>query len=344
MHLKGRLKRAKTKATDWLYDHPFCKNLLHWSWVFVISTISALLFAVGFSVFLDIVNAEGVSDTIVSGGVSGLSQTIVLILRLCGLQINDTHLAISIIYFLINVPLVIVAWLKIGRQFAIFTIINVIETSILVKLINVKMIPELQSIITFVSENGGGLLGRAMLGGIFVGLSSALIFRMDASTGGVDIVAYAVSLKRSTSTGKYGFMINATNLILFTFLSVVQANFDLHVAYPQICRMLYSLIYFFTCMLVIDMINKRNKKVRLQITTEVETIGDLLLECVPHGVTVTTGNGVYSGREKFIFSMVVSHYEVQRVVNIVRKEDPKAFVETTPLSQVYGNFTSKSIK
>ena len=344
MHFKARLKRKKSKIENWLYDHPFCKNLLHWTGIFLISTVSAFLFACGFSVFLDIVDANGVSDIIVSGGVSGLSQTVVLILRLCGLQIKDSHLAISIIYFIINIPLVIIAWLKIGRQFAIFTIINVIESSIFVKLINVNMIPELQNVINFVSEYGGGLLGRAIFGGIFIGLSSAIVFRMDTSTGGVDIVAYAVSLKRSTSTGIYGFMINATNLIVFTFLTVVQLHFDFTAAYPQICKMLYSLVYLLTCMLVVDTINKRNKKVKLEITTEMETLGNLLLDCVPHGVTVSNGKGVYSGRDKYVFTMVVSYYEVQRVVNIVRKEDPKAFIETTPVNQIYGNFTSRSIK
>lgn len=344
MHFKTRLKRAKFKATNWLYDHPLIKNILKWIGIFFISTISAILFAVGFSVFLDIVKADGTTDTIVSGGVSGLCQTVVLILRLCGLKINDSHLAISIAYFVINVPLIIVAWLKIGRQFAIFTIINVIESSVFVKLINVDMIPELQEIITYVSDYGGGLLGRAVLGGVFVGLSCAIVFRMDTSTGGVDIVAYAISLKRSTSTGKYSFIINGTNLVLFTFLSFVQVGCDLNAAYPQICKMLYSIVYLFVQMLIVDAINKRNKKVKLQITTEDETIGDILIDCVPHGVTVGKGKGLFSGREKFIYTMIVSYYEVSHVVSIIQKEDPTAFVETIPLSQVYGNFTSRTIK
>lgn len=344
MHLKARLQRTRTKTENWLYDHPFCKNMLHWSWIFIISTISAALFAFGFSTFIDIVNAEGVSDTIVSGGVSGVSQTIVLILRMCGLHIKDTHLAISIIYFAVNVPLMVVAWLKIGRQFAVFTIINVVEASLFIKIINVNTIPALQYVVEFVAENGGGLLGRAMLGGIFIGLSSALAYRMDVSAGGLDVVAYAISLRRSTSIGKYAFIINASNLILFTFLSFAYNNFDFAAFYPQFGRMFYSLIYFFTGTTVVDAINKRNKKVKLQITTELETIGDILIDSVPHGVTVMKGKGVYSGREKYIFTTVVTFPEVSRVVAILQKEDPRAFVETTPISQIYGNFTSKTVK
>ncbi len=344
MHLKTRVKRAKEKARNWMYDHPLFKNILKWVGIFFISTISAALFATGFSVFLDIVQADGTSDTIVSGGVSGLCQTLVLILRLCGLEIKDAHLAISIAYFIINIPLIIVAWLKIGRQFAIFTIINVVESSIFVKLINVNMIPELQEIIDYVSAHGGGLLGRAVLGGVFVGLSCAIVMRMDTSTGGVDIVAYAMSLKHSTSAGKYSFIINGTNLVLFTFLSFVQMGCDLDASYQQICKMLYSIVYLFVQMLIVDGINKRNKKVKLTITTENENIGDILIDCVPHGVTVSKGKGLFSGREKFVYTMIVSYYEVQRVVSIIKKEDPTAFVETIPLTQVYGNFTPKSIK
>ena len=348
MHLKARYKVRKAKIKNWLYDHLWAKSMLNWSWIFIISTLSALCFAFGFNTFIDIITVDGagnfVSDNIVSGGVSGLSQSVVLFFRVCGWDIKDTHLAISILYFIINAPLMVIAWFKVGRQFAVFTLINVIEVSVLIRVMNVSNLPGLQLVIDFVNEKGGGLLARALFGGIFIGLSSALAYRMDISAGGLDVIAYFLSLRKGTSTGKYSFLLNFANLLIFTLLSFANIGWNFADGYQYLARAFYSLVYFFTSMLVVDAINLRNKKVKLEVITEYEELGDILLDSIPHGVTIVRGEGAFSHKQKFIFTMVVSHYEVPSVVRIIRKEDPHAFVETTAISQIYGNFTNRPIK
>ena len=56
------------------------------------------------------------------------------------------------------------------------------------------------------------------------------------------------------------------------------------------------------------------------------------------------GEGVYSGKERYIFTMVVSSYELKNVIHFIKKKDPMSFVEVTPLSQVYGRFYTKPVK
>lgn len=97
-------------------------------------------------------------------------------------------------------------------------------------------------------------------------------------------------------------------------------------------------------MLVIDTINVRNKKLKIEVVTERLELGKDLISAVPHAATLIKGEGVYSGKERYIFTMVVSSYELKNVIHFIKKKDPMSFVEVTPLSQVYGRFYTKPVK
>ena len=348
MSLKNRWKAKKTKFNNWLYDHIWVRRFGGWAGIFFVSSISAVLFALGFNMFIDIqtVNSIGefVSDKIVSGGVSGFSQSVVLLFEVCGWHMKDPHLAISILYFTINAPLMVLAWFKVGKQFAIFTLINVIEVSLFIKIFSVASIPSLQHIIDIVTGSGGGLLARALFGGIFIGLSSALAYRVDISAGGFDVIAYWLSIHKGTSTGKYSFLINIINLVIFVLLSCAISSWDADESAVIVGRGFYSVVYLFTSMLVVDSINLRNKKVKIEIVSEIPELGSTLIDVIPHGATFIQGKGVFSGKDKYIFTMVVSHYEVQKVIRLVQKTDSHAFVQAVPLSHVYGNFFTRPVK
>ena len=75
----------------------------------------------------------------------------------------------------------------IGKRFAIFTLVNVIETSLFMRFISPNYIPLLEDIAQIISKEGG-LLSRALFGGVCTGLSSALCFKVEISTGGIDII------------------------------------------------------------------------------------------------------------------------------------------------------------
>ena len=343
MRIKKQEEKIKNKINNWFYDHHKAKTLVEWVLIFIVSTISSLIFAFGFNCFMDVTGHPD-SPNIVAGGVSGIAQVLVLFFELCGWKINDTHLAYSIIYFLINVPLMLLAFFKIGKRFAIFTGINVIEVSLFIKLLSVSSIPAFGQVFEFVTKYGGGLIGRALFGGLCIGLSSALAFYVDISTGGVDILATYIGNKKNAMVGKYSTALNSVTLTCYSLLSMALANWNqTEVAYV-IARAFYSLLYFFTCSLVIDKIHLRNKKVKLEIISMNSDIASVLIEAFPHGATIVEGKGVYSGTTRYVITMVVSSGEVKPLINLVRKNDPSAFVEVTPLTQVYGRFHTKPIK
>ena len=156
---------------------------------------------------------------LVAGGVSGVSQVIALLLELCGVKSQamggnfDEHLFYSIAYFVMNIPLLVLAWTGIGKRFAVFTLINVAEVSIFIKLLTVDRIPGIDFLALFVNTNGG-LFARAVFAGVCTGLSSALAFKMDISAGGIDIIAYYIALRKGTMVGKYSVIMTPIPLLV----------------------------------------------------------------------------------------------------------------------------------
>ena len=281
---------------------------------------------------------------------SGLSQVITLICELCGWKTVaeggtlDEHTAYSILYFVLNVPLLFIAWFGIGKRFSIMTLVNVVETSIFIKLFTVTNIPFLKIVAEFTVQNGG-MLSRALFGGVCTGLSSALAYKGDFAAGGVDVIAYYIGIKKKTLVGSYAVILNGATLLVFILLSITKAGWDdANMAASYVVGAFYTAIYLFVTKLVVDAINTRNKKVKVEVITSKEALGDVLIESFPHAATKLQGKGVYSGKDKFVFIMVISSDELNAVMRLIQREDNESFVEVMPLTSVAGRFFTKPIK
>ncbi len=350
--IRNFISSTREKANSWLYDHLPVKHGIDFTWALIISTISALVFAFGFNCFVSVQTltaGEYVTDKFVAGGVSGISQTITLFLTICGLKFTSSqeHLLFSILYFVINIPVFIVAFFGIGKRYTLLTLINVLETSLFTELLSPQNVGFIYDIAQYVQSHGG-LLARVIFGGVTTGLSAAIAFKGDLSTGGIDVIAYFIALKKKSSVGKYSVIMNACTLSVFTFLSCVQDGWaggasDNSVG-AHLARAVFSVVYLFVSGLVIDKIHTRNKKVKLEIVTTQEDMGTFIISHLPHAATMIKGKGVYTDSDKFIFDIVISSYELNGAIKLIRKEDPNAFIEVLPLTQVEGRFYMKPIK
>lgn len=350
--MKLNFEGLKEKEKNYVFDHPVIRFILENSWTFIVCTLSALCFVFGFNAFMDLGTKAGNAGALVklvAGGISGVGQVITVFLEICGWKTVaeggslDEHLSYSIIYFAINIPLFVLAFLKIGKRFGIYTFINVVEVSLFMKLFVTDNIPWLQNLATFVSNNGG-LLARALFAGVMTGLSSALAFKVDISAGGIDIIAYYIALKKNVLVGKYSVIINSVTVVMFAIMTSWKAGWDPTASAEAFARIFYSGLYMLVGMFVVDTINVRNKKVKVEVVTSTKELGESLIASLPHGATMTTGIGVYTGKERYIFTMVVSSSEVNSLLKVVKKDDPAAFVQVIDLAQVYGRFFTKPIK
>ena len=353
---KSKRHGPLSKINDFLYDHSRLKSTVSWAYALFICTVSALIFTIGYKFFLvprDIISTAGEGAPVlrlVSGGASGLSQTIIVALELlpdsfADLVVKNEDLIYSILYFLVNVPIIILAWVGVGKRFTIITLVNIVEISLFTNLLSIEWLEVnvIEPIAHYVEINGG-LLARAIFAGVCTGLSSALTFKVDASSGGIDVVAYYIALKKSTLVGKYSAYINACILIVYSILAAINIGWADESAFDVVASALYSIVYLIVSMCVIDMINLRNKKMKVEVVTDNPGLVQVLMANIPHGATVIHGEGAFSGRQKTIIEMVISSYELSRTVKVIRETDPNTFVEVTELKQVYGHFYIKPIK
>jgi uncharacterized membrane-anchored protein YitT (DUF2179 family) len=347
--------KIKAATNDYLLDHPRTKNWTNWSWKFIVEAISGLIFAFGFRAFIAPSSpcvsywTNGAITTpnhLISGGASGLSQAILKFVMIFT-DVPDTgnnfasfnqSLFISILYFVLNIPLFILAWKKISKQFTVFTIFNVLFVSMFNYIIPDSWIYNVVNIYD-------DLLARAIFGGITTGLSSGLAMIIGTSGGGSDIITVYISEKKSTTVGKYSLIVNTIIVLTYVFFAVIGINvspaWNTQTSNEIITMALYTVIYFFVSSKVIDLLNIKNRKQELQIFTSNENLAQVMIHAFPHSCTIVESKGAYSGKKNMMVYMVVSKSEQKRAIDIVRSVDKFAFVTVTDINQVYGQFYIK---
>ena len=113
---------------------------------------------------------------IAPGGVSGIA-----------LMINYlTDLPVGMVTFAINVPLVIVAWIVLGRDFAVKTLVTALISTVMLDNVVTPVFPQYV----------GDKLLSAIVGGVLMGLGMGLVFRRGSTTGGTDIISCIIKEKR----------------------------------------------------------------------------------------------------------------------------------------------------
>jgi uncharacterized membrane-anchored protein YitT (DUF2179 family) len=351
-----KLERDKQKVVNYLYDHPIQKNTLEIIKVTIITLVSSFVFALGFNSFTNPnFSAIGGADTVAihqlaSCGASGLSQSLLIILKLFNIEWlaneNNANIVYWMLYFAVNIPLLILAWCKIGKRFCIFTALNVASASFFGMILKSSdpnfFVNQLSAL--FVAQP----LARALFAGVLTGVSSGLAYVIETSAGGADILSYYISERKSILVGKYSLMINVCIVALFSLLSIIPENEMYHSSSvtPAIsfAIFLYTLVYMFTTTFMVDKINTSNAKVEVKIITTQKTLPNSLIAALPHSCTILNGYGGYSLEGKYIVLISVRKAEVSKIKQICKKEDPKSFVDIIPLDSVYGKFYRKRIK
>lgn len=333
-------KRFKRKTHNFFFDHIKLGVALDYIYSLIVSAISAFIFGFGFCCFATA--SSDSSITIITGGASGVSQVVYMIFLIFGVNVPGNIIQ-SVFFFAVNIPLIIFAFKCIGKRFAILTLVNVALTSVFMSLLEAT--PFIQDIAR--SELiSNSILSRALFAGVCTGLSSAIAFKGYFSCGGIDILTYYISLKKSANTGKYTGITNVTIIILYTVMHLI--NNAIHPEYGDLIQpiigVLYAAVYLVIVVLVIDLINVRNKKVQVQIITTQQHMRDILIANFPHSVTIINAKGGYSGKDRFVMQMVVSSSEVKKVVRVVKASDKNVFIQISNLQQVYGNFFINPIK
>lgn len=343
----------KKKITYYLLDHPKQKFLYEYTRDIILSIVSAFLFAYGFRAFTS-PPGTAAYEHLISGGASGISQVVV---RIVSLFRNNTNEGLdntlqSVLYFVINIPIIVFAFLKIGKRFTFLTLVNVGSVSLFLKI--------LPDSIFYIMNLGDQDIARALFAGILTGLHSSLAYYIGASAGGIDVVAMYIANKKSTSVGKFSLIINAVTVTCYVLVTILDYNIypvkipvaskpedqftTMTITTKVVTMALYTLVYYFCTSKVVDVFHTANKKSELQIISSKMELPQILIHAFPHACTVVDAKGAYSGNPLKIIYMVLSYSEVKKAIKIIKEADSKAFTTVTTTHQVYGAFYIKPLK
>lgn len=286
--------------------------------------------------------------SLVSGGASGMSQVVSRALSFTGMYttgVIQENTVISILYIVINVPFLILAWLKLGKKFTLYTLYNIMFSTLFLNIIPAQWC-ELTNIYS-------DYLARAIAGGLCTGLATGMAFAIGGATGVVDIISMFFAEKKSTSVGKYSLMVNVVTVVTYTLLYFLYSPSDAienessaiwMQGVNQTTMALYTVVYFYVSSKIIDLINIKNKKVELQIITSDPDLSKILISGFPHACTIVNGVGGFTGTNRYVIYMVVSKSEQDSAIKLMKQADPNCFVTILATQQVYGKFYIKPIE
>ena len=251
-----------------------------------------------------------------SGNFTGIAQ----ILRT--LLVDYAHVALprgfditGIILFLINIPLLTLAFLKLGKFFFVKTVITTALISLFFSLIPVPPEPIISDPLT-----------ACLIGGVVAGFGAGMILREGSSGGGLDILGMYFAQKRPNfSVGKVvvivAIFVFTTCLFLYDFEVVV-----------------YSAIFTYTSSFALDRFHYQTVKVSAFIVTSNPEVAQVITQDLSRGGTEWTGQGVYSHTKMHVYMTVLSKYEVNKLRRKVHALDPHSFIAFQTVSAIEGYF------
>lgn len=245
-----------------------------------------------------------------SSGATGLAQVISAIsLRSLGFKIP-----VAIAFYAINLPLLILAWRKIGHRFTVFTFITVTVSSIFIHLV-----PE----ITLTPDP----LINAIFGGLVMGIGIGYGLKSKISSGGTDIVSLTIRKKTGRDVGNISLVVNGIIMVFAGFLFGWQYA-------------LYSMVTIFVSSRVTNAIYTKQKKMQAMIiTSKPDRVIRMVHKRLHRGVTcINDAEGTYNHEKKAVLLTVITQAEFYEFKYHMQKADPMAFVSISENVQIIGRF------
>lgn len=267
---------------------------------FSLLTISTLIMAVGIYFFK-------FTNNFTFGGITGIA---VLVAKFLPISASDFS-------FVVNILLLIIGWIVLGKSFAEKTAYSTI-------LLSVSL-----SLLERIYHMSHPLTNEPLLELIFAillpALGSAILFNIGASSGGTDVIAMILKKYTSVDIGK-GLMISD---LIFTLAGFLVFN---------VKTGLYSLFGLIMRSALIDnFIESFNRSKYFHVVTSNATcICDFIQNDLQRGATIVNATGAFTVDDKYIILTVLSPSQAVKLRNFIKEHDPKAFLLVSNTSEIIG--------
>ncbi len=278
---------------------------------YAIITLGLLLYVLAWVVFI-------IPHQLVGGGVTGISAVI----QYC------TGFNVSYSFFIINGILLLIALKILGPAFGVKTVYAMVVTTLLLRFLPL-VIPE--EFIRIIALDNGKLLS-VMIGGTLSALGISLTFSQGGSSGGTDIIALMITKYRAISPGKILLILDVF-IIGSSLIVPTEGSWGVRVA-----NLMYGYIMAGVFSVALDLFVSGSKQsVQIFIFSKnYEKIADRITSDVHRGVTALQGKGWYTKTESTVLLVIARKPELKLLLNLIKEEDPQAFISVGSVSGVYG--------
>lgn len=265
--------------------------------IFLILT-GCIIAAFGTSCFL-------LPNKLSSGGFAGIATILY--------YLYNINMSTTII--IINIPLIVLGYFKLGKSFVFRTIFAIFLYSIFIDLFtNLK---------AFTNDR----FLASIYGGIIIGLGLAIVFRTSTSTGGTDLIGYIIqafnkNIKVGEVFGVVDTIIVLLNLILFKEVEIG----------------LYSFISIYLIGKMTDIVFEgiNFSKMIYIISDKYEEIENKIINDTNKGMTSLYAKGGFKKENKMIIMCVTKRNSIMKIKRLAHDIDKEAFIIITDVREVYG--------
>ena len=276
-------------------------------WDYILMTIGSVIFCMAWTSII-------IPTGLTSGGLTGLCTIIE--------YATNGVIPMGIPYWIMNIGLLVIGFLSLGRAFGIKTIYVIILTSILF-----NVLPEFDALKYYGFVENDEKMLAALIGAAMEAIGLGLVLLRGGSSGGTDIIAMIINKYWPVSPGK---------VYLYTDIFIIASL--LFIPDKTLIDVVYAYIIMLGFSFGIDLVllgNKSSVQI-LVFSSKYEQIADHIINDVHRGVTALQSVGWYSQKESKVLLIVSRKYQMNEVIREIKAIDPRAFVSVSSAMSVYG--------
>lgn len=263
-----------------------------------ITLVGTFIIAAGISMFL-------LPNQLSTGGFSGLGT---ILYYMFNISVGKTII-------ILNIPLFVLSIFKLGKRFFIKSIVGTISLSVFIDIL------EKYPLII------GDKFLACIYGGVIVGIGTAIILKVDASTGGTElfsnlIKSYNPSIKMSRFIMILDIVIVAINVIFLKELEIALYSTISIYLYGKILDIFFEGFYF--------------TKLVFIISDKSDEIYEKIEKVVRRGVTGLYGKGMYTQKDKLVLICAASRRDIDKIRILAKSIDKKSFIVVSNAKEVFG--------
>ena len=286
-----------------------------------------LIMTIGMAIAAAAVYYFMMPSNLVLGSISGLSIVVANVLTTMGLPVK-----VSFVVTAINAVLLVLAWILIGKEFGAKTVYTALIIGPFLEFWE-KVYPSDRLIEPGLTSIMGDPLLDVICFVLILSLSQTILFSINASTGGLDIVAKILNkylhFDIGASVSVAGAIICCTAFAINPFRMVV-------IGLIGTWMNGLALDYFMAS------VNKR-KRVCI-VSDRSEEIRSYIVDTLERGCTLYDVHGGYSGNPHVEIQALLTQDEFSHVMNFVKQNNIEAFITAGNVSEIYGMWNKSKHK